>query len=342
MKKQKPKFNIITGKTVHDTIFFNPSKTIDIIEQAYIQHFQGRTVNPNSSFLHFPDNPQARIISLPAHISGDKPISGIKWIASYPSNIQHDLPRASAVLLLNDAQTGYPLACLEASIISAARTAASAVLAAYHLKKQKRSISSLGIIGTGVIASYVLEFFTQTGWDIGQIYLYDLEAKYSQNFSAQKQQSGNCKVKIGNSWQEVIENSDVVVLTTTAATPYISDPDILKHKPILLNLSLRDLGVDIIKNSYNLVDDINHVLQANTSLHLAQKERGNHDFINATLPDVLANKKKIVTSKPIVFSPFGMGILDLALGQYIYETALQNGNAIKINNFFFQVDRKLS
>ena len=337
---KKPKFNVITGKTVHDAIFFDPRKTIDIIEQAYIQHFQGLTVNPTSSFLHFPENLQARIISLPAHIGGENPISGIKWIASYPSNIKHDLPRASAVLLLNDAQTGYPLACLEASIISAARTAASAVLAAYHLKKKKRKISSLGIIGTGVIASYVLEFFTQTGWDIGQIYLYDLEAKYSQNFSEQKQQSNSSKVKIGTSWQEVIENSDVVVLTTTAPSPYISDPSILKHKPIILNLSLRDLGVDIIENSYNLVDDVNHVLQANTSLHLAQKKHGNHDFIDATLPDILANKKKIATDRPIVFSPFGMGILDLALGQYIYEAAIQNGDAIKVKDFFFQVDRK--
>ena len=59
-------------------------------------------------------------------LRGEPGVAGIKWIGSFPDNVARNVPRASAVLLLNDFETGYPFACLEAAQISAARTAASA------------------------------------------------------------------------------------------------------------------------------------------------------------------------------------------------------------------------
>jgi len=88
---------------------------LKLVETTYLQHDAGLTNNPDSYFLRFADRQSDRIIALPAAISNDSPISGIKWIASYPKNIERNLQRASAVLLLNDYETGYPVACLEAS-----------------------------------------------------------------------------------------------------------------------------------------------------------------------------------------------------------------------------------
>ena len=74
--------------------------------------------------------------------------SGIKWISSFPANRAGNLARASAVQILNDATTGYPLACIEASLISATRTAASAALAAEHMSPAPFE-GTLSVIGTG-------------------------------------------------------------------------------------------------------------------------------------------------------------------------------------------------
>src|SRR5207249_5528898 len=103
-------------------------------------------------------------------------------IASYPDNVRRGFPRASAVLVLNSYETGYPFAILESSIISAARTAASAVLAAHWLNGQSHRAHSLGIVGTGFIARYVYEFLLDARWEIDEVLLYDRSPLESEKF----------------------------------------------------------------------------------------------------------------------------------------------------------------
>ena len=128
-----PTFFVVDGSTVRDVIDKNKQQIFDTVEAAYRLHDSGETINPDSYFLRYPKDPSSRIIALPAHVGGEFQKSGIKWISSFPANTANNLARASAVLILNDAETGYPLACLEASLISSTRTAASAALAAEHL-----------------------------------------------------------------------------------------------------------------------------------------------------------------------------------------------------------------
>jgi len=115
--------SIINGKTVFDIIRGHREECIEIVRDAYLAHADGQCVNPDSYFLKFPDKPDCRIIALPAYLGNNFDVAGLKWIASYPANIQRGFPRASAVLVLNSYETGYPFAILESSIISAARTA---------------------------------------------------------------------------------------------------------------------------------------------------------------------------------------------------------------------------
>src|SRR3989442_2607541 len=155
--------SIINGKTVFDIINAHRADCIEIVRDAYLAHADGQSVNPDSYFLRLPEKPDCRIIALPAYLGNGFDVAGLKWIASYPANIQRGFPRASAVLVLNDYETGYPFAILESSIISAARTAASAALAAHWLSGQSRRGHSLGIGCTRVIARYVYEFLFDPG-----------------------------------------------------------------------------------------------------------------------------------------------------------------------------------
>src|SRR5438128_5344385 len=174
--------SIINGKTVFDIIRAHRDECIGIVRDAYLAHDHGQSVNPDSYFLRFPEKPDCRIIALPAYLGNGFDVAGLKWIASYPGNIQRCFPRASAVLVLNNYDTGYPFAILESSIISAARTAASAALAAYWLSGRSRRAQSLGIVGTGFIARYVYEFLVGTGWAVEQVRLSDRSPLESERF----------------------------------------------------------------------------------------------------------------------------------------------------------------
>src|SRR5206468_9829575 len=174
--------SIINGKTVFDIVRTHRNECIQTVREAYLAHADGQSVNPDSYFLRFPDKPDCRIIALPAYLGKKFDVAGLKWIASYPGNITRGFPRASAVLVLNSYDTGYPFAIIESSIISAARTAASAALAADWLSGRARRAHSLGIVGTGFIARYVYDFLVETGWAIEEVRLNDLSPVESEKF----------------------------------------------------------------------------------------------------------------------------------------------------------------
>src|SRR5262245_18275678 len=87
--------SIINGKTVFEIIQAHRNECIRIVRKAYLAHADGKSVKPDSYFLRFRDKPDCRIIALPAYLGKDFDVAGIKWIASYPANIQRGFPRAS-------------------------------------------------------------------------------------------------------------------------------------------------------------------------------------------------------------------------------------------------------
>lgn len=329
-------FSIISGERVNQCIQANSAELFQLIRQTYINHSLGKTINPKSYFLRFPSKPRARIIALPAAIEAQEKISGIKWISSYPDNINQGFPRASAVIILNDFETGYPIACLEGSIISATRTAYSAVLAAEALHPSYKSVDCLGFIGNGLIAKYMYECFKNNQWQIKKIKLFDLDKHSSEGLKKIIQASTDCEIESVDSHEQLIKESELVVLTTTASEPYILNPALFNKGHTILNVSLRDLSPEILIGANNIVDDVEHVLCANTSPHLTFEAYKTKDFISGTIGDYLLNPFPLDREKPVIFSPMGLGVLDMALSYFIYEK--ENKHHV-INDFFYELSR---
>src|SRR6185503_18632769 len=109
------------------------------------------------------------------------------------------------------------------------------------------------------------------------------------------------------------------VFATVAPRPYIDDPSWFGHGPVVLHVSLRDLAPEILLASTNVVDDVDHCLRAETSPHLTEQLTGSRDFVAGTLADVLAGRLTVPADRTVVFSPFGLGVLDLALGKFVYD-----------------------
>ncbi|MGW7364798.1 2,3-diaminopropionate biosynthesis protein SbnB [Streptomyces sp. NPDC054841] len=335
-----PPFAVISGAQVQQVLQGREKQIVELVEATYRLHGAGRSVNPPSYFLRFPDRASSRIIALPASIGGQVRVDGLKWISSFPQNVAAGIPRASAVLILNDHDTGYPFACLESSIISATRTAASAALAADWLSRSRHRPTRVGFFGAGLIARYIHTFLAGTGWSFDEIGVHDVSADSAAGFRCYLEQSGTAgRISVHDSAEELIRFSDLVVFATVAGKPHVSDLSWFAHNPMVLHVSLRDLAPEIVLASANIVDDIEHCLKADTSPHLAEQLTGNRNFLHGTLDDVIAGRVTPPADRPLIFSPFGLGVLDLAVGKYVYDEVAQAGELHVIEDFFHELRR---
>jgi ornithine cyclodeaminase len=308
---------------------------VDIVRATYVAHFLGATVNPPSYFLRFPADPTSRIIGLPASLNEGTPIAGMKWIASFPRNRDAGIPRASAVIILNSGGTGFPFACLEGSLISAERTAASATLAADWLTRGATRPRSLACIGLGPICMAVFRYLRSTGWTFDTVALYDTAPEATKTFRGQCEalETGGQFLSF-DSPEPAIRSAGLVVFATTAPKPHITSMGWFDHNPVVLHISLRDLSPEIVVGTSNIVDDASHCLRAGTSLHLAQMAMGNSDFITGSLAELMLGKVVIPGGRPRVFSPFGLGVLDLAVSYWVYNKVLAAGHLEYVPSFF--------
>lgn len=335
-----PTFAVIPGAQVAAALHGREREIVDVVARTYRMHGAGETGNPPSYFLRFADKPNSRIIALPASVGGDVGVDGIKWVSSFPDNVAEGRPRASAVLILNDHATGYPFACLEASIINAVRTSASAALAADRLTAGRTRPRRVGFFGVGLIARYLHTYLTATGWDFDEVGVHDLNPDSAAGFEGYLQRHDpTTTVRVHDHAESLVRSSDLLVFATVAGEPHVHDPAWFSHHPVVLHVSLRDLAPEIVLDATNVVDDVDHCLRANTSLHLAEQRVGNRDFVDGTLDDVMAGRVSPDPDRTTIFSPFGLGILDLAVGKAVYDEVVRGGALQEIDGFFHEMSR---
>ncbi|WET81849.1 2,3-diaminopropionate biosynthesis protein SbnB [Amycolatopsis sp. QT-25] len=329
--------SIVPGKAVKNIIDNSRNTVIDLIRKTYLLHDSGQSVNPDSYFLRFPDKPNSRVIALPSYLGGDVDRIGMKWIASFPDNVASSRPRASAVLLINDYETGYPIACVEAAGISAARTAASAALAARELPQGANAVN-VSFLGAGVIARTIADYLVETLPKLSEVVVYDRDPGSADLLVEHARQVHGLTARRAESLSETFD-PQLVVFATTAAAPYVPAETAFRDDQLLLNISLRDLPPELLLRSNNVLDDVEHCLKADTSPHLAERLSGGREFINGTIGDVLRHEITLAPDRPTIFSPFGLGVLDLAVGNHVLEQARLDGSVIEIEDFVGETRR---
>ena len=326
---------ILKGSEVQSLLAGRETDILEMVHRAYMAHADGNSSLPHSNFLRFPDDPDSRIIALPAYLGEEFALAGIKWIASFPRNLEQGLDRASAVLILNSVETGQPLAVMESSIISAKRTAASAALAAFHLKEMKPATCA-GLIGTGLISFEIARFLLTTCGEIEKFVVFDIDAKRAEFFREKVLSTfSGVEVEVVPEITDVLRQCSLITFATTAAAPHVSDLSQCPPGTTILHISLRDLAAEIILEAANVVDDVDHVCRAQTSIHLAEQLTGNRDFIKGTFADLLNGKFWLRSHEDeiVIFSPFGLGVLDIAVGSYVLDQARKKNAGTVLDSF---------
>lgn len=325
---------IISASEVEAALKGREADVLEEVRKAYETHSRGASSLPHSGFLRFPDSDKDRIICLPAYLGDAYQLAGVKWIASMPENVARGMERASAAIILNDRITGRPEVFVEGSIISKQRTAAMAALASKVLAADAPEV--IGFVGCGPINTAIAQFLTAVWPNACRFIAFDLDPPRTEEFGG-----ALCALRPGIEFQaaanlmELLGQCPMVAFATTAITPYVDDLEACPPGAILLHVSLRDLKVDAILSNHNIVDDLEHVNRASTSIHLASQQQNNTDFVHSSLGELLLGKTGLPErdERRIIFSPFGLGVLDLAVAGLVRDFVVKNGGGTTVKSF---------
>lgn len=309
-------------------IGMNWDETIDTIEETVKCLNEGDFVQPIKPYLRYRDLTN-RIIALIAFVGGKIDLAGIKWIASFPDNINHGIPRAHSVVVLNHADTGVPLSIINSALLSIIRTASvSGLMIRYYLKARPMDRINVAIIGWGPIGRHHYKMCTEILKDkIANIYLYDLR-KIDPNTITGPYKN---KTIVAKSWQEAYRDTDIFITCTVSKAPYVDE----KPKPgsLQLNCSLRDYKVNILDYTKAIiVDDWDEVCREKTDIEIMHKEKGLEKEDTKSIVDVVCNNclAEYPKGECIMFNPMGMGVFDIATGRYYLDKAKEMRIGLKL------------
>jgi ornithine cyclodeaminase len=297
---------------------------IPVIEEVFRTHASKEYCQPLKPYLRIPgDTENRRMIAMPVYLGRKFNVWGIKWIASNPTNpFKRNLERASATIILNDVETGFPVAIMEGAAISATRTAAVAAVSAKYLATADPSV--LGVVGAGVIARAVIKGLRIVKNSIQTVKVFDLDLSRAESMCEELQRELEIDVRVVSTAQEAMEDADVLVPATTATTPYI-EGEWIASGALFINISLRDPKFSVVQRASKIVvDDWVQVNRENTVLHLMY-EQGllKDEDIYAELGEIIAGAKagRDNDHEIIFFNPMGMAAEDIGVAEAVYRNA---------------------
>ncbi|MBJ6362965.1 2,3-diaminopropionate biosynthesis protein SbnB [Paenibacillus sp. GCM10012307] len=309
---------------------------VEAVSKALTIHSKGDYFQPLKPYLrtggkdgHIAD----RIIAMPAHVGGDIAISGLKWIGSKHDNpARRQMERASALIILNDPATNYPIAIMEGSLISGMRTAAVTVIGARYLARE--GFGSVSVIGCGVIAKMQIVSLLEQFGLVRTLHLFDLNAAAARQLAQEiRLQFPHVEVRTEETAQQAVRQAEVLVTATVAAEPYIPFEWLAKGT-FVSNISIMDLHKDVFTRVDKVVvDDWEQSNREKKVINqLVLEGKFSKEQLHAELGQVLAGDRpgRETEDEIIVLNPMGMAVEDIASAAFLYEKALSAGRGTRL------------
>jgi ornithine cyclodeaminase/alanine dehydrogenase-like protein (mu-crystallin family) len=178
---------------------------IQALQVAFEEHGLGKVEMPPKPGVH--SRPDAFIHAMPAYIPALHAI-GIKWVSGYPENYKLGLPYITGLLILNDDETGLPLAVMDCTWITGMRTGAATGLAAKHLARNDSRV--VGILGCGVQGRSNLEALSVL-FDLKKVMAYDRLHENAERYAAEVRERWGLEVVVAADPREAVTGCDIVV-----------------------------------------------------------------------------------------------------------------------------------
>lgn len=318
--------------------------------------------NSHGAQVIFPDDPQfegmpknaddRRFMAMPAYLGGKYQMAGMKWYGSNCENKASGLPRSILMMMLNDKDTGAPLALMSANLVSCYRTGAiPGVGAKYLARKDSETVT---IIGPGVMGRTCLLAFLSVCPKITTVKVKGRGQRSLHAFEefVKKECPQIRQVIVCDSMEEAVKDSDIICVTSTAPVkeidfPYIAEDWVKKGALICLPSAARFDDDFLINRCKKVVDNYKlyeawaeefpypsyemvQIIGSKFTDYLHEGRIQREDIVD--IADII-NKKhpgRESDDEIIVYSVGGMPVEDIAWGGTVYRNALKEGIGVEL------------
>ncbi|MDD5191245.1 MAG: ornithine cyclodeaminase family protein [Dehalococcoidales bacterium] len=263
---------------------------------------------------------------MPAALPG---AAGMKWVNVHPANRAKGLPSVMALIIYSDAATGYPLAIMDATDITAFRTGATAAIAAKYLAR--KNSKTLGIIGGGKQAETQIKAHAMM-FKLVEIRIYDIDPEAINRLRARLPEFTLTAASI-----EQAMNSDIVCTLTPAHAP------VVKKEWVKPGLHINAVGADaegkeelepaILRMATVVVDDFRQAVHAGEINVPISRCLYTKDEIYASLGEIILGQKpgRASDKQITIFDSTGVAIEDIATAKLIYDRAVKQNIGLKVD-----------
>lgn len=323
----------------------------------------GENHNSHGCMVTFPDNPEfegmpkngedRRFMAMPAYLGGRFQMAGMKWYGSNIENRKEGLPRSILMMMLNDKDTGAPLALMSANLLSAYRTGAIPGVGAKYLAR--KDSETVAIIGPGVMGKTSLHAFMSVCPNLKTVKIKGRGQKSIDSFvDFVKTNFHQIKeVIVCDTMEEAIRDSDIISTTTSVGDkeiefPFIDDAWIKKGALICMPSAARfnesfylDKNTKLVVDNYKLYEawadeypypsyDPVQVVGAKFMDLLHDEKITREEIIDVADVITGVHPGRESDEERIIYSVGGMPVEDIAWGETVYKNALKMGIGIKL------------
>lgn len=310
---------ILNNQQINGLLQLN--EIISAVEDAMLTHEDQSSAIPHRMNIAYGNN---TLLCMPA-FSPD--FFSTKLVSVVPGNTALQLPVTNGILVLNDANTGLPLAIMNAAKLTALRTGAVGSLGIKYLTPENSD--SIGLIGSGFqgIHQAIFACFVRP---IKTVYcLYRSEAAFSNLAAFINQYYPEVKTQACQTAEELLQRTQIIIAATSSATPVLPEADLLLENKHYFSIgSFKPSMQELPDGVYRLAGQL--VLDSEFARH----EAG--DAINPvkngildkeqvfSLGKVILGQRIIDINKTTAFKSTGMALFDLFVAEAMYKAAVDN------------------
>jgi alanine dehydrogenase len=298
----------------------------EAVEHVFRLHGEGKTQAPGVLAVHACDGGfhiKAGVLQL------NRSYFAAKINANFPQNpMRLNLPTIQGVIVLSDADNGYPLAVMDSTRITAQRTAAATAVAAKYLARPESktlTICGCGIQGRASVRALMGLFLLE------QVFAYDVDSTRSEKFANDLSTELAITVKAVDQLEDAVLQSDICVTCTPSSQFYLTREHIAPGTFVAAvgadNEDKQELDPTLLAGSKVVADLVEQCAAIGELHHALDQKVMTKDQVYAELGEVVAATKPGRTSSDevIVFDSTGMALQDVVTSALVYEKANQQG-----------------